>query len=455
MNENFSDFGRGFQEDLTRLIIKERAFSDQIREVLKVEFFELKYLQEVVRALFDYKDQYKTHPTIRTLGSVLKSSDTDDELLKSQIMDFYDSTLAGEQEIKDTQFVKDKSLDFCKKQHLREALLQSVDLMKKSSFDDIGKIIETALRKGLDYDVGHEYLQDFESRYVEAARAPITTGWQLMDSITDGGLGVGELGVVIASTGVGKSVCLVHFGAQAILQGKTVVHYTLELSDKVIGKRYDACITRIPLDDLKSRKEEVQKIIGEKATGTLVIKQYPTKKATINTLRAHLDKLFQRGIEPSMVIVDYGDLLRPVQMQKEKRHDLESIYEELRAIAEEYHCSVWTASQGNRNSVDAELVDLDSISEAFNKCFVSDLILTLSRTREDLIANTGRIFVAKNRFGNQGYLFPIFMDTATLTINLLTPAEEEAILGDKEAIKSKQKERLQKKYVNYLNGNKK
>ena len=120
-----------------------------------------------------------------------------------------------------------------------------------------------------------------------------------------------------------------------------------------------------------------------------------------------------------MILVDYGDLLKPVTVTREKRHDLESIYEELRGIAQEVECPVWTASQTNRTGLNAEVITMESISEAFNKCFVADFIFTISRTIEDKVNNEGRAFIAKNRNGPDGLVFPIFMDTKNVKIKVL------------------------------------
>ena len=124
-----------------------------------------------------------------------------------------------------------------------------------------------------------------------------------------------------------------------------------------------------------------------------------------------------------MILVDYADLLRPCTTFKEKRNELESIYENLRAIAQEYGCPLWTASQTNRTGLNAEVVTMESISEAFNKCFVSDFICSISRTIKDKTANTGRLFIAKNRNGPDGLVFPIFMDTANVTIKVLAKVD--------------------------------
>jgi len=236
------------------------------------------------------------------------------------------------------------------------------------------------------------------------------------------GLGSGELGVIIAPTGAGKSMALAHLGAHAVKAGKNVVHYTLELSESMTGQRYDSCISAIPLSLLFHRKEEVLECIGD-LEGSLLIKEYPTKTASPNTLRAHLDKLKKRNHKIDMIIIDYADLLRPATNFKEKRAELESIYENIRAIAQEHQCPVWTASQTNRSGLSAEVVTMESISEAYNKCFVADFICSISRTIKDKNANTARFFVAKNRNGPDGMVFPMFMDPGSVQMKILSQAE--------------------------------
>jgi len=264
------------------------------------------------------------------------------------------------------------------------------------------------------------------------------------------------LGVVIAPTGAGKSMVLVHLGSQALKEGKTVVHYTLELQDSVIAKRYDSCIVGYPLGELLNFKDEIFESISE-IDGKLIIKEYPTKSASTNTIKAHLSTLKKRGIEPGLIIVDYGDLLRPVSAQKEKRSELETIYEELRCIAGEFKCPVWTASQTNRSGLNAEVITMESISEAFNKCFVADFIFSVSRTTEDKKNNTGRIFIAKNRNGPDGVVYPIFMDTSVVKIKVLTENNNIVISNGQRGemvaplplSAKEQSELLKKKYANF------
>lgn len=441
---NFSHFGKNFQESLCVLLLEDRPFADQILEVFDITFLELGFLRLFVSKIISYRDRYGVHPTKKIMATILKSDlDKENQALQTQVRDYF-ARMEAAGSLKDSEFIKDKALEFCRKQKLKGAMLKSVDLIQSCSFDEISKIINDALVLGSDSNFGYDYLKDFEKRFELKARNPISTGWKEIDGICKNGLGTGELGVVIAPTGAGKSMVLTHLGAQALLKGVNVIHYTLELSETTIASRYDSCITGVPLSDLFSFKELIFDKV-ETVQGKLIVKEYPTKSASTRTIRNHLEKLANRGIEPGLIIVDYGDLLRPVVIRKEKRTELESIYEELRGIGQDYNCPVWTASQTNRSGLNAEVITMESISEAFSKCFVADFICTVSRTADDKVSNSGRIYVAKNRNGPDGLVYPIFMDTSNVKIRVLPPSDKE----EEELTVKSQSDILKEKYKKF------
>jgi replicative DNA helicase len=242
-------------------------------------------------------------------------------------------------------------------------------------------------------------------------------------------------------------MALVHLGVAALKKGLNVVHYTLELGDKVIAQRYDSCITGISLSEIINHKDQVFNAV-QGIKGSLLVKEYPTKSASTATIKAHLDKLKARGHKVDFVIVDYGDLLRPVTKDREKRQELESIYEEMRGIAQIHDCCLWTASQTNRTGLNAEVITMESISEAFNKCFVADFICTISRTIKDKAANEGRMYVAKNRNGPDGIVYPLFMDTKNVAIKVLQKSDESADQIIAKSAKD-QEETLRQKYKTF------
>ena len=420
--ETFQKFGKSFQEDLCHMMLQDRAFCDQISEVLDVEFIQYEHLRIFITMLLEYRDKYRKHPSYETMATIITSEvGKYTEALKKQVTLFF-SKVINNSEIESSEFIKDHAIDFCRKQVLKKAMIQSVKLLKSSSFEEIQKVIEDAMKLGTNVDFGHDWHMDIDERYRIKSRNPITTGWARFDEITQGGFGEQELGVVIAPTGAGKSMVLVHVGATALKEGKTVVYYTLELAETVVGQRFDSCITDIKLNDLLKNKHNVSNKL-EEIDGHLIIKEYPSKSASTQTIRSHVERLKKRGIKPDMIIVDYADLLKPVKSQGEKRHELESIYEELRGIAQQEKCTVVTASQTNRGGLNAEVITMESISEAFSKCFVADFIFSLSRTPQDKQANTGRVFIAKNRNGPDGLVFPIFADWSNVTMKVLEKAD--------------------------------
>jgi len=448
---NFSKFGRSFQEDLCQLILDDRVFCDQIEEVLDVEFLELKFLRTFVKKILIYREEYKVHPSYKMMATIFRTEmDNVDEATKVQSRDFLARIYRSDLAVEGSEYIKRTAIDFCKKQKLKEAILKSVKLLDQSSYDEISTVINEAIKLGDDNDFGYDYLRDFEERFLVKARSPITTGWENIDNLCKGGLGIGELGVVIAPTGAGKSMVLVHLGTQALKAGKTVVHYTLELQDTVIGNRYDSCLTGVKLGELTVFKEQIYEKVSD-LEGKLIIKEYPTKSASTKSIFNHLSRLRKRGIEPDMLIVDYADLLKPKVDRKEKRMELESIYEELRGLGQEFKATVWTASQTNRSGLNAEVITMESISEAFNKCFVADFIFSVSRTIQDKSANTGRIFVAKNRNGPDGLIFPANMDTSNVKIEVLKQSEE-TIESIAASTAVEQQKLLKEKYSKFKNG---
>ena len=306
---DFGRYGKSFQEGLVQLIFEDRPFADQITEVLDIEFLELDYLRTFAAKVVEYRTKYGKHPSTNAMVSIVRTElDKETEVSQQQVRDYF-ARIHTNEIADDIDYIKETSLDFCRKQKLKEAMMKSVGLLQTCSFDEISKVINDALKLGSENNFGHDFIADFEERYKPKFRKPVTTGWKEIDDITSGGLGRSELGVVIAPTGAGKSMALVHLGSQAVKEGKTVVHYTLELQDTVVACRYDSCITGYPLSDLTNFKDDVFEEIKD-LDGTLIVKEYPTKSASTNTIKSHLARLVKRGIEPGLIIVDYADLLR-------------------------------------------------------------------------------------------------------------------------------------------------
>jgi len=432
----FKQYGKPFQEKIFQGLLTDHAWATQMSEVMKATYFDLRYLAYLSDKYFKYHEKYKTFPTLSLLISIIKDElrEQNNAMLKEQIVEYL-GRMRSSPDMGDIAYVKDKALDFCRKQALREALEKSVELISGDKYDAVVDLMKKAVSVGLPTSVGHDFFEDAEARFVKINRQACPTGLEALDekTVLNGGLGRGELGVVAANTGVGKSHFLVSIGAEALRRGKNVVHYTFELTETAVGIRYDSHLTGIPSNDIQDSKEEVLEKYKEMDLGKLIIKEYPTGAATVNTIRNHLEKLSLKGFTPNMLLIDYADIMRSTREYDALRLELKLIYEELRNLAMEKNIPVWTASQANRDSSNSDVVGLENMSESYGKAMVADVVVSLSRKPAEKATGVGRLFVAKNRAGRDGILFPIHIDTARSTITVLDENEltlQEAVKQD-------------------------
>ena len=452
---HFGKYGKPFQEKIFQGLMYDRVWAAQMVEIMNPMFFDIKYLQYLSERFFSYYVKYKCFPTMGLLITIIKDdlSQKDDSILRDQIVQFLHRVKTSPN-LTDLEYVKDKTLDFCRKQAFKEALEESVDLIQTEKFDSVLAIMRKAVSVGLPSSTGHDFFEDVEARFVKINRQVCPTGLPQLDSkeIFQGGLGRGEIGVITANTGVGKSHWLVAMGANAMRAGKNVLHYTFELTEYAVGLRYDANLCGVPSNEVQDRKEEVLGKYKDLELGRLIIKEYPTGSASSITLRNHVEKLMLKGFKPSVIIIDYADIMKSTKSYDSLRHELKLVYEELRNLAMELSVPVWTASQANRESAKSDIVGLENMSEAYGKAMVADVVVSLSRKPTEKASNSGRLFVAKNRAGKDGIVFPIHIDTAMSRFKIL---DESALTLD-EAVKernSDMKDLLKKKWAE-VNGEK-
>jgi replicative DNA helicase len=252
--------------------------------------------------------------------------------------------------------------------------------------------------------------------------------------ILNGGAGAGELSVVIAPTGVGKSHFLVHIGAQALLQGKSVLHFTFELNERAVGIRYDSHLLDIDSLDCPARKQEVKDFYMQNAgkLGKLRVKYFPTGSATVNTLRSFIDKLSLENFRPDIVIVDYAGIMRSTEKYELARMELKKIYEELRSFAGELDVPVWTACQSNKEGADSDIISLANMSEAYSQAHICDFVVGLGRPEKQKATGFGTIFIAKNRAGVDGISYKVRIDTARSRITMLSEEEIKNVTAEQE-----------------------
>jgi archaellum biogenesis ATPase FlaH len=402
-----TQYGHSFQIKAIAILITDRDFLQQIADIISPDYFDNDAGKWVIRKTLKYYDQYKTIPTMEVFKVEIEG--IHQELQNVAVKDLLKQAYKASKST-DLNYVKDAFLDFCKNQTLKGALMKSVDLLELGDYDDIRNLIDKALKAGTERDIGHEYIAELEDRFREEARNTIETPWPLINKLLCGGLGDGDLGLIAGGPGGGKSWALVALGAHAAKLGYTVVHYTLELNEKYVGRRYDANFTNISVSEITEHKDEVKEKI-EGLRGGLYIREYPAGQATVNTIHAHLEKCKQQNINPDLVIIDYADLMTS-KSSKEKRDKLDDIFTGLRGLATEMKIPIWTASQVNRSGAREEIIQGDRIAESYSKMMITDFAMSLSRNADDKENGTGRWHIMKNRYGADGMTYDSIMDTS-------------------------------------------
>jgi replicative DNA helicase len=443
--DTITQFGPAFQSKVIASLIRNGSFLAQSMDVVNPNFFESQASHWIVGKILDYYMEYRTNPTIEyfraEFGEIEKNETLKVEVLdqlKNSKMHFNDT---------DLEYVQDKFLEFCKNQTLKSAILRSADLLQRGQYGEIKVMIDSAMKAGTQKDVGLRWDEDFEQRHIEAARDTLTTGWSIIDKYLDGGLGPGELGVIAAPSGIGKSWALTHLGKAALKQGKSVIHYTYELNENYQGIRYDTSFTGIEPSSLKHHLETVKSVI-ETVEGRLFIKYFPTRTASYHTLLSHIDYLSIHNFRPDLIIIDYADLMRTPTKSNARHEELGYIYEELRSMAGELQVPIWTASQTQRSSINDEVIEADKIGESYNKVKTADVLLSLSRKTEDKINNTARLHIVKNRFGADGVTLPVKMDTSKGLVDVHDPTSPEG--GELQETMAKGEENMKKYLANKL-----
>lgn len=426
-NAHFKKYGKSYQEKIFQAFVTDKNWASQMCEVMTPDYFELKYLKFLTQNYFEYYIKYKGFPTMPILLNIVKENLRNDKdlVLRDQVIDFL-HRIKTNPDIGDLKYVKENCLDFCRRQAMKEALEKAVELIATDKTESVIGLMKNALSAGLPSTVGHDFFEDMESRFVYHNRNPVPTGLHFLDKegILNGGLGRGEIGVITAPTGVGKSHFLVSLGAEAIKRGKNVVHYTFELTENVVGIRYDSHLCNIASDKIIKEKDKVIQHYADKEDyGRLIIKEFPTGSASVITLRNHIEKLMLKSFAPNLIIIDYADIMRSTRRFDSLRHELKLIYEELRNLSMELNIPIWTASQSNKEGSSSNVVGLENMSEAYGKAMVADVVVTLSRKPEEKAKGTARLFVAKNRAGKDGVLFPLQIDTSQSRFTIMENSE--------------------------------
>jgi len=416
-----SSYGIHFQTKVISSLLTHKEFLVNIHDIISEEYFDNSAHKWVISEILKYYDKYHTTPSMEVLKVQVKK--IDNEVLQLSIKEQLKEAYKASDD--DLAYVEEEFSNFCKNQQLKKALLTSVDLLNAGDYDSIRHLVDNALKAGGDKNLGLEYSKDVESRYREENRNPIATPWVLFNDLLQGGLGEGDFGLIFGNPGGGKSWTLIALGAHAVSLGFNVVHYTLELGESYVGRRYDACLTGIPVNNIMNFKDQVEKEILE-LPGNLVIKEYSPGKASISTIESHIQKCIDLDFKPDLIIIDYVDLLRSKRNNRERKDEIDDIYLSTKGLARELKLPIWSVSQVNRAGAKDDVIEGDKAAGSYDKVMITDVAISLSRKKEDKVAGTGRFHIMKNRYGIDGMTFGAKIDTSTGHFEVFDDYDEEA-----------------------------
>ena len=401
-------YGPNFQIKVLSSLLTHKDFLVNIHDILSEEYFDNQAQKWIIKEILKNYEKYHTTPSMDLLKVELKK--IDNEVLQVSVKEQLREAYKASDE--DLKYVIEEFSNFCKNQQLKKALLTSVDFLNAGDYDSIRSIVDNALKAGQDKNVGHEYNKDVESRYREDERNPIATPWASINDLMQGGIGGGDFGLIFGNPGGGKSWSLIAIGGHAVKMGYNVLHYTLELGENYVGKRYDAFFTNTPVDTLSKHRPKVDQAVSD-LVGQLIIKEYSPGKASISTIESHIQKCIDQGFKPDLIIIDYVDLLGTKKKTSDRKGEIDDIYISTKGLARTLNLPVWSVSQVNRAGAKDDVIEGDKAAGSYDKIMITDFCISLSRKRKDKVEGTGRFHIMKNRYGMDGVTFSVKADTST------------------------------------------
>ena len=419
-------YGIGFQVKVLSSLLNHREFLQSIHDILEDTYFDNPAHKWIVEEVLRYYYKYHATATLDSLQIEVKK--IPNEVLRVSVIEQLKEAYKTTND--DREYVEQEFSNFCRNQQLKKALLSSVDLLQSGQYDDIRHLIDSALKAGQDKNIGHEYEKDVETRYREEERGSIATPWSHINSLLMGGLGTGDLGIIFGNPGGGKSWMLVNMGAAAVSAGYNVCHYTLELSEDYIGKRYDALFTGIDVQHVHKHRAEIE-VVLKKLTGKLIIKEFSMGKTGVSSIEAHIQKCTDLGYRPDLVVIDYVDLLKSKRKSIDRKDEIDDIYASTKGLARDLKVPIWTVSQVNRAGAKDDVIEGDKAAGSYNKMMIADFAISLSRKRIDKVNGTGRVHIMKNRYGMDGMTYAAKFNTSNGNIDIeSTEIDEETLIPE-------------------------
>ena len=406
--QKLNQYGKGFQLKVLGSLLTDKSFLLNVRDVLRDDYFDSDAHKWIITQIIKYFDKYHTTVTMDVLKVELQK--VENEVLQVALKEELRNSYQASQD--DLNYVQEEFTTFCKNQEMKQAILNSADLLKDGDFDGIRNTIEKAMKAGMDKNIGHEYNVDVESRYRVDYRPTVPTPWPILNEGIQGGWGPGDLVIVFGNPGGGKSWTMVAAAAHAVKLGFKVNYYTLELGEDYVGKRFDCYFTGYNIDEVNKHRPEVETYVNA-LKGKLIVKEYPPKGATVNTIKSHIQKCTDMGHKPDLIVIDYVDYLKAPSRGRssERKDEIDDVFIATKGLAKELKIPILTPSQVNRMGAKDDIIEGDKAAGSYDKMMVADICLSLSRKKEDKVLGTGRVHVMKNRYGQDGMTYNVKMDT--------------------------------------------
>ncbi len=408
MVKNFDYLGNTFQIQLLNQIIEDKDFASSIIDVIEPSYFDNKYFKIILQMVKEYHKKYESAPNFETLSQIVKSEVTQEMVAKivlDTLKQVKDAPFEG------SQFVQEKALKFCKQQELQKAMDKANKIITEGDFESYDKV-EGLVREALQVGQSDKGMSDIftglETVLEEDYRHPIPMGITGIDRLLKGGLAKGEIGVILAPTGVGKTTILTKIANTAFNMGYNVLQIFFEDNPKIVQRKHFTIWTGIPPDDLANHRDEVMgKIteIQETMKNRLVLKKLASDTMTMGQIKNQVRKMIADGTKIDLILLDYIDCVLPEQSAKDEWKAEGSVMRAFEAMCHELNLVGWTATQGNRSSISSEVVTTDQMGGSIKKAQVGHVIITVAKTLQQKELNLATIAITKSRLGKDGVVF--------------------------------------------------
>jgi replicative DNA helicase len=407
-NKNFEYLGNTFQLQLLNQIVVDKEFSRTIIDVIDANYFENKYFKIIIQMIKEYYAKYEHTPTFDTLEQITKS-ELQQELASKIVIDTINKI--KEAPFEGGHFVQEKALKFCKQQELQKAITKAQKVIDGGEFENYDKL-ENLVREALQVgqrDVGlSDVFNNLEDVLTEDYRHPIPMGIPGIDKLLKGGLAKGEIGVILAPTGVGKSTLLTKISNHAFNLGYNVLQIFFEDNPKIIQRKHITLWTKIHPDELSLKRDividKVNKIKNE-MPNKLILEKLPSDTKTMLQIKNQVRKMIADGVKIDMVVLDYIDCVVSDRNLGDEWKSEGSVMRAFEAMCHELDLVGWTATQGNRQSISADVVTTDQMGGSIKKAQVGHVIISVAKSLQQKEMKLATIAITKSRIGDDGVVF--------------------------------------------------